>query len=65
MAKSDLSKVTLGASCYLKSTMKSLNKCRRNTIRQTNQTDHHVDGTKRHIKPNTNPHPLAEEAGRW
>ena len=46
------------------STTKPLRQYRRNVIRQINQTDHHVDGIKQHIKPNTNPHPLAEEAGR-
>ena len=29
-----------------------------------NQTDHHVDGTKRLITPNINPHPLTVEARR-
>ena len=63
-AKNDLSKVTLGVSYCLNSTTKSLNQYRRNTIRQINQTDHHVDGIKRHIKLNTNPHLLTKEAGR-
>ena len=31
---------------------------------QINQTDHHVDGIKRHIKLNISPHPLAVEARR-
>ena len=57
-------KVTPSASCCHDSTTKPLSQYRRNTIRQINQIEHHVDGIKRHIKPNTNPHPLAEEAGR-
>ena len=44
--------------------MKPLSQYRRNTIRQINQTDHNVDRIKRHIKPHTSPHPLAEEARR-
>src|SRR5215216_4943193 len=44
--------------------IRPLSQYRRNTIRQINKTDHHVDGIKRHIKPNTSPHPLAEEARR-
>ena len=63
-ATSDPSKVMLSASCCHNSTMKPLSQYHRNTIRQTNQTNHHVGGIKRHIKSNTNPHPLAEEAGR-
>ena len=42
----------------------SLSQYRRSTIRQMNQTDHHVDGIQRHIKSDTKPHPLAEEARR-
>ena len=64
MAKSDLPKVTPSASYCHNSAMMPLSQYCQNTIRQINQTDHHVDGIKRHIKPNTNPHPLAEEAGR-
>ena len=63
-AMSDLSKFTLSASCWHNSTTKPLRQYHRNTIRQINQTDHNMDGIKRHIKPNTNPHLLAEEAGR-
>ena len=44
--------------------MKPLSQFHRSVIRLTNQTDYHVDGIKQHIKPNTNPHPLAEEAGK-
>ena len=64
MATSDLLKVTLSASRCHSSTTKPLSKYRKNTIRQNG---HHMDGIKRHIKPNTSPHPLAEEARqqRW
>ena len=46
------------------STTRPLSQYRQNTIRMINRTDHHVDGTKRLIMPNTSPHPLAIEARR-
>ena len=45
-------------------TMRPLSQYRQDTIMLINQTDHHEDGTKRPIMPNTSPRHLAVEAKR-
>ena len=63
-ASSTQLRVTRSTSCYPNSMTRPWSLYRQCVTLLMDQTDHHVVGTERQLKPNTSPHHLAVEAER-